>query len=361
MFSESFDAIQGIVAHDTTFYNLCQTIISNLSDIDDENNKIQSGQSTVFDTMPTLLTDLLANVESCMTLFLNLFLTSTQITNYNLGTFTIDEVLDISVVTFYNSLQKLRLVTEGSQGIINSTVKTSISSYYANADDYTITNDQFDTETDTVTGRVMDKSSYEYYTVQAGDTARIVAYRHLYDAEKYIAILQINEISESSFIDGSLIGQQIKIPVTESGLSRNPNNLVYDSDDSNILTFLHGKDIRLDINKKMMPDPKGDMLSLDGPDNAYAAVMDRLNNPKGSLNVFAPGWGITSLGDGNAPLMVRVERYLSDLIGQIQSDPRVATVSLNLDKLKFQGEALYVQGNITFLGNDDARSFEVVQ
>ena len=360
MFSTAFIQIQSSITYNINFYNICGTILSKLSEIDTENTAIQAGQSTAFDNMPQLLTDLLSAVSYCKSLFLGMTITPEQIIDYEAGTFTLDQALSINMLTFFNSLQKLRLLAEGAQGIIAATPRTDVTRYSADADDYKLTSGQFDTESSaSVNSKIQDKSSFIYYTVQDGDNARVVAYKMLKDSEKFISILQINKIAESDFITGSLVGQQIKIPVSQSGSSRNPNNLIYEADDSNILTFLHGKDIKVDINGNMILGPSGDILPVIGPDNAYAAVLARLNNAKGSLNVFTPAWGVTPLGDGNCPLMVRVERYLSDVVGQIQSDPRVSSVKLNVDKMQLSGEAISVSGAITFLGTDNSVPFEV--
>ena len=358
MFNDFFENIQNEIQYNVDFFNLCTKISNLLSEIDAENTAIQAGQKTVYDAMPQLLTDLLSNVNLALSTFLTIFLTTEQQTAYAAWTFTLDETLNISLISFYNSLQKLKLLSSGSLGIIKATLKSNTIRFYANADDYTLTTDQFENDNET-NNRIQNNNSFEYYTVQDGDTARIVALRILKDSEKYISILQINNISESSFIDGTLIGTKIKIPVDYAGSVRNENNLIYEASDDNILNYLHGKDLCVDVNKKLLLNGNGDFLEKGGIDNTYDAVLNRIDNNKGSLNVFSPSWGVTPIGDGNCPLMVKIDRYLTDLTAQIQSDPRVTTVKLNMESIRIEGEALYVNGTVKFLGSDEGRGFEV--
>lgn len=359
MFSDSFANIQTEIQYNVNFFNTCTTISNLLSTIDTENTSIQAGQKTVYDDMPGYLNDLLLNVNLALSTFLTIFLTSDQQTDYDTGDFTLDETLSINLISFYNSLQKLKISAAGGLGIIRATLKTNTIRYFANADDYRLTTDQFETDYE-FNNRIQDQSSFEYYTVQDGDTARILALRVLKDSEKYLSILQLNNITESNFIDGDLIGQKIKIPIPYSGPQRDDNNLIYDSNDEDVFAFLHGKDFALDINRKLKIDPKGDLLALSGVENTYDAMLNKLNNKKGSLNVFSPNWGLTPLGDGNSPLLVKIDRYITDLISQIKSDPRVTSVNIDTTNLIINGESLSVSGTIKFLGNDeDNRGFEV--
>ena len=219
MFNDFFENIQNEIQYNVDFFTLCTAISTLLAQIDAENSSIQAGQKTVYDAMPQYLTSLLSNTNLALTSFITIFLTTAQQTDYENGDFTLDETLGINLISFYNSLQKLRLFSSGALGIIKATMKSNTIRFYSDADDYTLTTDQFET-TNEFNNRVQNQNSFEYYTVQDGDTARIVALRMLKDSEKYISILQINNISESNFIDGTLIGTKIKVPVDYAGSVR---------------------------------------------------------------------------------------------------------------------------------------------
>ena len=355
-FALNFADIQVQISYNTSFYNFTINIQDLLEQIDTENISIQSGLTTPMDNLPSLLTDLLSNIDMAQKSVLSIFLTEAQFALYGTGDLTIDEVMDIELVSFYNSLTKLKIYAEGLLGVISSTVKKDEIRYYANADDYTLTTEQFDEDG---SNKVLNDTTFQYYTVQDGDTARIIALRELKDAEKFITILKINSITESDFIEGNLIGQKIIIPVDVSALSRSEDNLVYEADDSDINAFLHGGDIALDDNGNMLISSNGDILGQTGIQVTYDSLMNRLDSKKGTLNVFTPNWGITSIGDGNAPLMVRIQRYITDLTNQIQSDPRVESVKIDMKSLRLQGEALSLKGTINFIGSDESREVEI--
>jgi hypothetical protein len=135
--------------------------------------------------------------------------------------------------------------------------------------------------------------------VLQGDTARIVALRELKDQEKFINILQINNISESDFIDGALLGAKIKIPIIQNVLSNGSNNFVYDAKYDNIDNYYYGQDIATDINKNIIVSATGDILSIQGLENVTESLLDRITADKGSLNVFNPDFGGTVIGVRN--------------------------------------------------------------
>ena len=104
---------------------------------------------------------------------------------------------------------------------------------------------------------------------------------------------------------------------------------------------------------------RGDILGQSGIQVTYDSLIRRLDSKKGTLNVFSPNWGVTPLGDGNAPLMVRIDRYLTDLVNQIQSDPRIESVKLDMKSLSLSGEVLNIKGLINFIGTSDTREVSI--
>jgi hypothetical protein len=361
-YQESLDAIDptksitNVVMNNSDFYSNSLAITEALAAINTENENIQAGNATPFDTLLGLLTNLVASVESVQTEYINNLLTDTQQAAYAAGTLTIDSILDYTLLSFYNSLQKIKMFATNAIGAIVSTPKQNTISFYANADEYTLTSDQFD---NTDNKKIMNDSTFYYYTVQSGDTARTIAYRELGDTEKFIEILRLNNITESDLIDGTIIGTKIKIPFDSASSVRSADNLVYEPDDSDLNKFLHGSAIYTDVTNSMKPSPTGDIMGYSGIQVTYDSLFARLSNQKGSLNVFAPDWGVIPLGDGDAPLMVRIDKYLSDLVNQIQSDPRVESVNLDIKKLRLQGEALTTYGTISFIGTEEQKEMVV--
>lgn len=355
-FSITFEDIQSQISYNADFYTFTLDIDTLLTSINEENTNIQSGISTPMDLLPSLLTSLLSTIDMVKRSFLTVFFTDAQIALYEIGDLTIDEVLNIDLLSFYNSITKIGIYAEGLLGVINSTVKKDEIRYYANADDYTLTTEQFDEDG---SNKVLNETSFKYYTVQEGDTARIIALRELNDSEKFISILKINSITESDFIDGTLIGQKIIIPISASSLSRSEENLVYVADDSDINNFLHGGDIKLGINGEMLISATGDILGQTGVQVTYDSLLNRIETRKGSLNVFSPDWGVTSIGSGNAPLMVRIQRYITDLTNQLQTDPRVESVKIDMKSLRLEGEVLRLNGTINFIGIEESKEVQI--
>jgi len=355
-FTESFSNIQAEIGYNANFVSASVDIDDIIADIATENESIQAGQSTALYLLPTLISKLLKTLENARNSFIATFLSSEQQTQYDAGTITLDEILNIDLISFYNTLQYIKLYAESIHGILNSVVRQEEIRYYANADDYTLTTDQFDSGNENM---VEGSTTFYYYTVMAGDTSRLIAARELKDGEKFISILKINDIDENDFIDGTLVGQQIKIPLDISTASRGEDNLVYESDPSDISKFLYGTDLASDIENKLMLSATGDLLGLSGIENVYSSIERRVQNTRGSLNVFNPNWGVIPIDDGAAPLMVKIDRYISDLVDQIQSDPRVESVKMDLSKLEFVGEKIVTHSSIYFIGTEEHREITI--
>ena len=355
-FSEEFSTIQAEIGYNSNFVSSAVEIEDIIDAIATENENIQAGKSTAMTLLPTYSKQLRTAVSLALEQFVDTFLSNTQQTAYMAGTLTIDEVLDFDVLSFYNTLQKVKITSNSLCGVINTIVVQEEIRYYSNADDYTLTDEQFDSGDE---NKVENTSNFRYYTVMSGDTARIIALRELKDSEKFTSILKINNISENDLIDGSLIGEKIKIPILTATVTRGDDNLVFSNDPDNTDEFLYGSDLALGANDELLVSAKGDLLGKTGIENVYDNIERRLSNNKGSLNVFSPNWGSIAIDDSNAPLMVKIDRYLEDAVGQIQADPRVESVKIDLKKLIFNGETLTVPYTIFFSGSEQYREVVV--
>jgi len=347
--SDDFDAIQDAIGYDTAIVNSSTALIDAVSNISDENESIQSGTTTAFQTMPALIDSLLSLTEETQDLIISTFLTQDQQTDYENGDITIDDIMDFDLVIFYNTLQKIKISCTNIKGVFNSIPKPDEIRFYSNNDNYTLSEEQFSGDENIIDNT----TEFYYYTVLDGDTARIIALRELKDIEKYINILQINNIAENDFIDGSLVGTKIKIPTSVGVIARGDDNLVYESQTSDIDKYIYGADIITGLENKLKTSSKGDLLTISGSENVVSNVIRRISNTKGSLNVFNPNWGVIAIDDSNAPLYVKIDRYLTDMIDQVQSDPRIKSVKLNLDKLKWNGETI-TSHFMVFLTNSDS-------
>jgi hypothetical protein len=349
-FSDKLSAIQGEISYNNDFLATSLKIENYIENINTENEKIQSGKSYPLNVLPTYVSNAQTELTSALSSFITTFLSTSQKVEYENNDLTIDDVVNIDLSGFYNALLKLKIFINSIQGMLNSIVRHDELRYYSNANDYKLTSDQFDSQDENI---IENNTNFYFYTVLEGDTARKIALCELKDQEKFISILKINNISENDFIDGTIIGQKIKIPYNATTITRGDDNLVYDNNPDNIEKFLFGTDVASDVNKNILMSPTGDILGKSGILNVYDSIENRIKNKKGSLNIFNPNWGTVPISDGNVPFVVNIQRYLSDLISQIQSDPRVKSVDIDLDRLVINGESVSVYSTVEFVGTNE--------
>lgn len=349
-YDTKFALIQGAIGYNADALTTANSVKNLKNTIIAEISSVTTGATTATTLLPDYAATFLSNINLTLASFITVFLTPAQQIAYAANTFTIDE-LGVELLSYYNALQKMKLMAENIQGIIKPIPIVPEIRYSSSANDYTLTTEQFESSE----GKVSGNTNFYDYTVLDGDTARIVALRELKDQEKFISILRANSISENDFIDGTLIGQKIKIPIDIAAASRDADNLVYESDYTNIDKFLFGSDITVGINKEFIVSETGDILGKIGVDNVFDNLETRLRINKGSLNVFSPNYGSVAIDDGNAPMMVKIDRYLTDVVGQITADPRVESVNMQLDKLVWSGDTISVPTTVYFIGTDETR------
>jgi len=350
-FSDRLDSVQGEISSNTDFLSECLAISDTIDEINEENTSIQSGQTTFTGPIVDLTQTLLTSTNSALDSLVQTFLTEFQVNSYQSGDLTLDEILSFDLLFFYNALQKVKLQAQGLNGILRSSINQGETQYYQNADDYRLTTEQFEDDSN----RVENNTFFTYYTVVDGDTARSVAQKTLQDSEKFIDILRINNISDNDFTDGNLIGQNIKIPATLETLSRGADNFVFEAETTDPIKFLYGTDLAVDENKNLLLSATGDLRGQTGLENAFQNVENRIQNEKGTLNVLRPNFGVSPLNNSNAPVLVNINKYINDFIYQIQSEPRVESVDLKTDKIDWSGEVLSLSADISFIGTDETR------
>jgi hypothetical protein len=349
-YSETFEEVQDEISADSDLYTAATAVNQDVQNIIAENISIQSGKITPFEELPTILTRIIENATVAKNAFLNSFVPSDQLNDFNNGDITLDDLVSTDLLNFYNSQQKIEIFSNGMEGILNSIPRENEIRYYATADDYTLTTEQFDEEE---TQTIINDSTFIYYVIKQGDTLRGIAQQIYRDSEQYIKIVQANNISENDIIDNNLIGSILKIPVEISSISRGQDNLVYEGtiDPSDINIFLHGRDLFLQ-NGKMIISTTGDLDTISGSENTLQNINARLKGQKGALNTFNPDWGLISPDDSNTPFLVKIDRYLTDVQNQMLSDPRVESVKIKLDTLRFEGEAIYFNTETDLIGTE---------
>lgn len=351
-YNNIYETIQAQIGYNIELASALLSIGNSINLILDENDNIQSGKSTALTNLPIYVSNLDSTVSFAQNSLIIFFIPEAEIINYIAGTVTIDDYFDLEVLSFYNILQKIKIYCQNFYGIFNTIIKQEDLRFSENANNYLLLEEQFNNEN---SYKVENDTSFYFYTVQDGDTARSIAMKELQDNEKFIKILQINNISDNDFITGNLIGKQIKIPILSKTISNSNINLIFENDPNNISNFYHGKDFYLDINNNIVLSPTGDISLLCGIENTIAAIEKRLTSKKGSLNVFNPNWGVIQIGEGNAPLLVRIERYLNNVMEQVQGEPRVESATFDFNELIFSGESISIPIKITFLGSDDIK------
>jgi LysM repeat protein len=356
-YSEKFDNIQDEISANSELYEAATSVNQDIENINSQNIEIQSGKTTPFIELPAILSRIIDNAKIVLSSFLNNFIPFDDRADFDNGDITLDDFVSNDLLNFYNAQQKVIIFSEGMEGILNSIPRENEIRYYANADDYTLTTEQFDEEASQI---IMNESTYTYYVIKQGDTLRNIAQQIYGDSEQYIKIIQSNNISENDIIDNNLVGTILKIPIEISSIARSQNNLVYEGviDPNNINIFLHGRDLFLE-NKKMKISSTGGLETISGSENTIQNINARLNGDKGSLNAFNPDWGLISPDDGNAPFLVKLSRYLSDIQNQILSDPRIESTKLKLDTLKIDGEAVFIKAETNLIGIDTELEVEV--
>lgn len=348
-YESAYDGIQARLGFNSDFISMLIGVGDRINSIIAENELIQSGKNTAQDNLPLYTTELKEYLRLSKNEFKEAFMSKEQRNDYDAGNKTLDEILEMSLVTFYNTLQKVEIQNNALIGVIKTAPNQNAIRFYSNADAYRLTESQFDSDDE---NKVENDTSFYYYTVMDGDTSRVIALRELNDTNKFLNILEINQISENDFIDGNLIGKQIKIPILAESITRGDDNLVYEVDTSDIANYLYGKDLATGVNRNILLSGTGDWKGIEGADNAVEKIEIRTSRRKGSLNTFNPGWGILSPDDSNAPLLVKIERYLSSIMEQVRSDPRVEVAQMELARLEYTGEKISVPVKITLVNNE---------
>lgn len=356
-YSVIFDSIQDEISSISDVYAFATVINQDVDNIIVENINIQSGKNTPFDNLPTILSRLLGNVILALIAFLNAYIPALDRTDFDNGDLTLDDFVSIDLLNFYNAQQQIATFGEGMNGILNSIPRENEIRYYANADDYTLTQEQFD---ELNKQAIVNDSTFIYYVVKQGDTLRRIAQKIYGNSEKYTRIAQTNNISNNDIIDNNLIGAILKIPIQVSSIARGDDNLVFEGviDPNDVNIFLHGKDILLE-DGKMLISKTGDIRIVQGKTNVLQNLENRLSGRKGGLNTFQPNWGLISPDDSNSPFLVKIDRYLTDVQTQLLSDPRVESVKVDLDTLEIDGEAISFSNDIEIIGSDTKLEVQV--
>lgn len=316
---------------------------------------MQTENGFIDDQMKTAITEMLDALELK-------YIPSTEMEDFLNGDIVLQDFAPFDVLEYYGETLTLQLISYGmtaamallpeSSQVPVAPTEEQISGSFVDV----LSDDEFVDQSAT-TPVVTSEGSYRYHTVVAGETLMSISQKYYGTAMAWTFIAQANKIYQNDLIDSDLIGTVLKIPVLEKDvLTRAANNHVYEpkigSTYETFIRYLLGSDIDMEAGK-IAVDASGD-LRLTGPvDGLVSNLLDRINNIRGSLNPLHPGWGMTGFnvtGGSGIPYVVQIDRIIRDLEEQLKNDPRVKAASVDLSKLRIDGDALYVDVKIKVLG-----------
>jgi hypothetical protein len=137
-FENEFDEIQAQIGYNSGFVSASTEITETIENINTENTAIQAGQSTALSILPIYVSTLLSSTNTALAAFIDTFLSATQQSLYEVGDLTLDEILDMDLIAFYNSLQKVKIFGNQMLGTLNAIENNDEIRYYSDADDYTL-------------------------------------------------------------------------------------------------------------------------------------------------------------------------------------------------------------------------------
>ena len=272
-------------------------------------------------------------------------------TSYQAQYYTCDVALQDFVspelCEYYGELQKLKLANHGITAALillpnNKNIKpldSRTGNYLDMLDDNEFADSGYNKPVQTVEGK------YIYYSIQTGDTLQRIAQKAYGDYRLYTYIEEENNIRASDLIDKDLTGVVIRIPVMAENTNRDSYNLVYEPFTSEPKVKMLGRDIYLQ-NGKIQVDTKGDIRAVEAEQCVVQNIEDRLNHLRGSLNPIHQDWGVESVASYNLPYSAAIKKFTTSVREQIESDPRVQSVSLAKDAI-VSGDAVYISLRIS--------------
>ena len=349
--------VEATLGYNSPLFNAAINLDTTLGELTDANTKLQSADESIFESIPEIIAKGIDECNSILQDLIDFYVPESDMEDFLSGDKTLIDFMSIEMVNFYNSTQKIKLLFEGFQGIINSIPREEDIVFYENSDNYTLTEEQFDTENEK---KIQNTSNYLFHVLRQGETFKSLAVLYFNDAEKFIDILSANNLTQNDIIDENIIGQIIKIPLNTSSTTRSQENLVFDGNltSESIQTFLHGRDLFL-VDKKLVLSALEDFRMVEGVQNTLESLNRRMLTKKASLNSYSTNFGLINVDEGNAPFLVKIQKFLTDVVDQFQSDSRVESVEMDLDSLKLEGERIKVTNIINLIGVEDSREVQV--
>lgn len=319
-------------------------------------SKIQSGAFEVKRAMADLYAEMTGEIEVLRKLIEAAVVPADAAADFEAGVYALSDFADFDTMAYYNGLKKLEFTIHGVRvALLSLQDKKTAPVSRKNMSDgvlVSLDSDEFENQgfENPVTENVVE---YQYYVVLQGDTLQSIAQKTMGDANLWTEISSINDLRFDDFLDGSAVGQIIKIPVVESIiLQRGNRNLVYEAvfdglDKKKLEIFYHGRDCLVEDGRFAI-SPNGDIRLIRGVDNTVAAVSRRLDMVKGGLNPLHPEYGVAKMAETNdRPYIVALDRFISDLEGQAGADPRVTSAEIQRKKIKVDGDAVFCKIDIS--------------
>jgi LysM repeat protein len=324
-------------------------------------SEIQANIKTVQIALGTLPSDLINTIKILTKEIETSFIPVEEFPDFELGLVSLSDFVPDDVLRFYNGIRQLELAY--SQLVALQIVNQKLPVKNANpgnveSDVYfkTLSDREFGGVGGYANPTIEIEQNYSYYKILQNDTLPDIA-RKVYNGDytKWVLIAEANNITENDLISKNFIGQTLRIPNDEGAFLQTPENQVDEKppiefNDKNLEKYLYGSDLKIK-NKKLQISGNGDLDKVIGVDCLIQNLQSNIQIPLGGLNPMQPGLGVEKLDDTKQSLfIVQLDRYLSQIEGQLERDPRVLSATIDRRELENRQDTLIAPVIVTPIG-----------
>lgn len=337
------------------------------SEFEAQVSKVTSGAFAIRRAFLGLTDKILAKIDEIKKKVEAVVIPASDFADFESGTVTLDQYADFDTLAYYNGLQRLGY---GFHGVyvaligISDIPQQPIGAGFTNDDSVIDVLDSDEFLEQGYTYPVYEAElSVKTYTILQGDTLAGIAAKILGDSDRWPEIAKLNDISNNDLIDGSLVGQKIRVPVIRTATTnRRGNNLVYEpfpedhGDQKALDRYFYGRDLFVNSEKALEVGNNNDLRLAEGLDVVVGDVNRRFQVRKGNLNPLHPRYGLQKLNDSRrTPFVVALDRLLADMEGQAGSDPRVNAATVPRKNVSLKGDVLRADIDINLIGGSRSR------
>lgn len=345
----------------TDIQQLHEQIINLRSEFATATSKVQTGSFSVRKVMGDISTRLQDAIRETITKIEATLVPKDQFADFEIGVRTLNEFADFDSLQYYNGLNQLKTYLRGIDAAMIEVQDASVRSYgpQITSEDGVIdilTEEEF-IDQGFLTPVVEQQPAHSFYVVKQGDSLRSIALSELDDPVRWPEIAAANDISDSDLLDGLWVGRTIKVPLDVSiSNSQAEDNLVYETyyatNQEELNRFFFGRDIALKDGRFVLTS-SGKLAVTEGMENVQNALQERFRERRGELNPMHPFYGLFPMEDpGRMPLVIFLDKLLSDMESQATADPRVIAAFVDRARLKREGDVLRVAIRIELLSGN---------